>query len=182
MIKKILYGIVYLIVLAAGITGGVFLARLFPGLVPKTKPRIITVTEPAKIIYISVPSPVPVPAEKIIYRDGTISFSQDVPFDNMISTTSVDVQFSGTHHVTMENNLLSVVDEINGEAKVTMRIPEKPLAFNEMGPFFSTGSGSGIYYRRYFDQVLIFTPWAEIRAPFTDLKTTEISVGFPVKF
>jgi hypothetical protein len=168
--------------LAAGITGGVFIARLFPGLVPKVKPKVITVTEPAKMIYISVPSPVPVPIEKIIYREGKISFTQDVPFDNTISTTSVDIQFSGTHHVTMENNLLSIIDEINGEAKVTMRISEKPLSFNEMGPFFSTASGSGIYYRRYFDQVLIFCPWAEIRTPFTDVKNTEITIGFPVKF
>lgn len=180
--KKIFKITLNLIVLAAGITCGVFLARFFRGPVPKTNPKIITVTEPAKLIYVSIPSPVPVPTERIIDREGKISFTQDVPFDHTISTASVDLQFSGIHHVTMENNLLSVNDEINPATKVTMRIPEKPLTFNEAGLYFSTVSGSGIYYRRYFDQALLFTPWAEIRAPFGGLDNPEISLGLQVKF
>jgi hypothetical protein len=187
---KIFKTILSLVILAAGIAAGFFMVRIFPGLGPKiepkiitvTKPKIVTVTEPPKIVYLSVPSPVPVPIEKIVFQDGQISFQQDVPFEHKIITASADIEFSGTHHVVMENDLLSVNDEIKENVKVTMRIPEKPLPLNELGLFCSTESGGGIYYRRYFYQVLMIRPWAEIRASFAGLENSEISIGFQVKF
>jgi hypothetical protein len=150
---------------------------------PETEIQTVTITEPGQVIYKPGPQPTPRIIEKIVYQDGQLSFKQDLPYAGKeIKTESASMIFDGVYHVSMENNLVSVHDEIIGNIEVNYTFKTKPPPLNEAGIYYSSLNGAGGYFRRYFEPVLIVHPWIEIRAPMADFDKTEIAAGLPVKW
>jgi hypothetical protein len=93
-------------------------------------PKTITVTknEPGQIVYVAGKVPDPVVIEKIIYKEGKVSFTQNLPYTGkVIKTASVDMVYDGIYHVKVDDNSLSVEDEIVGNVQTTIRGKADPL-------------------------------------------------------
>jgi hypothetical protein len=178
-------------IILGAILGGRIWNHIWPPREPE--PKVITIIQPAKIVYRPGPSPAPIIIEKLVIHESSqgsaqVSFKQDIPFqDKTITAESFNVIYSGIYHVSMSgpDNLAAVSEEIVGNVKTSFTYLERPPPRNEAGPFYSTVTGSGVYYRRYFDEVkfgVTIRPWAEIRVGVSGSKNPDIIIGVPIQF
>ena len=152
---------------------------------PDPDPKIIIKNVPV-VKYDTVTKTVPV--EKIVYRDPTgqivepdikTSFTAEVPFQSKIVTPDLEIEFGGSHLVKMQDDVLSVEDKLDPDIKEILKLPAQKL--NEVGPYYSTQNGAGIYFRRYISAGIV-SLWGEIKVPFGDCSKVNIAIGLPVRF
>lgn len=180
--------LVIIILLIATVSGTLYMVKVIPAwftwLTPEPITKTVTITEPAKVIFLPGPSPKPIIIEKVVIKDGQVTFKQDIPFQGKtIQGDSFKVTYAGIYHTEMTNgNTVQVKEEITGDVALTVEYKTKPPALTEAGVMYdSTGVLSG-YYRRYLTPIVIFHPWVEIQIPFTGSQQTKIVAGIPIKF
>jgi hypothetical protein len=181
---KVFKFLLFISLLVFGAMVGIFLVKempkLFPWVVPE--PRIIEVVkmEPGEIVYIRGKTPDPVIIETIVYKDGQVTFKQDLPYEGkVIKTDTADMLFNGVYHVDVTENKLSIEDEIIGEVQTTIRYKETLAPMNEIGVMYGSAGGIAGYYRRYFNNVLFITPWAGVEV---GPGGANLNAGIAIKF
>ena len=125
--------------------GAVIVFKFWPA-----KEKIVTITEPVKIVYQPGPQPTPRIIKKVVIQDNKVSFKQDIPFENkQISGDNFTVTYSGSYHAEMDDNLLQIQESVTGSAIASFIYPEKPPPKNEIGIYgaLATGWPLGGYYQ-----------------------------------